>query len=91
MASLNINLVKNLLSIIEANKDSIVLTKKQKFQVAACLGLFCRRAIVKFIKGQKEHGGRIQDRDLYKERLEETIDLFFYNEAENWKYDLNEH
>lgn len=53
-------------------------------KMAASLDYFCSQAILKFIKGQIEHGGNITDRDLNKEIFNETIDLFWYNEASYW-------
>lgn len=35
-------------------------------------------ALVKFAKGQKEHGGDIRDRDLEHDETQEIMDLFLY-------------
>lgn len=35
-------------------------------------------SVDKFVKGQKEHGGDIRDRDLNREMMNEIIDLFHY-------------
>lgn len=45
---------------------------------------FVIAAVNKFEKGQVEHGGCIQDRDLKHEIGQETLDLFWYNEAQKW-------
>lgn len=53
--------------------------------VAESITAFCENAIAKFIKGQLEHGGKLEDRDLDKEITLELLDLFWYNEAKKWK------
>lgn len=56
--------------------------------IADSLTAFCENAIAKFIKGQLEHGGKLEDRDLDKEITLELLDLFWYNEAKKWKTKL---
>jgi len=55
-----------------------------KRNMAISLTNFVVAAIEKFQKGQQEHGGDIRDRDLKHEITQETIDLFWYNEAQKW-------
>ena len=45
---------------------------------------FVIASVAKFNGGQIEHGGDIRDRDLKHEISQETIDLFWYNEAQKW-------
>ena len=51
---------------------------------------FVINSTVKFIKGQKEHGGNLADRNLDEEITNETIDIYWYNEAKKWKEDTKE-
>jgi len=48
------------------------------------LTTFLEQATLKFIAGQKEHGGDIRNRDLDEEMRKEHIDLFWYAEAKGW-------
>jgi hypothetical protein len=43
---------------------------------------FVYRAVDKYVKGQKEHGGNLWDRDCLAESFLENIDLFWYLAAE---------
>lgn len=43
---------------------------------------FAYRAVDKYVKGQKEHGGNLWDRDCLAESIQENIDLFWYLAAE---------
>lgn len=52
--------------------------------MATSLTDFTMAATEKFIKGQKEHGGDIRDRDLDSEMALELLDLFWYNSAKSW-------
>lgn len=38
-------------------------------------------ALIKFAKGQREHGGDIRDRDLEADETQEIMDLFLYRAA----------
>lgn len=53
-------------------------------QMAISLSTFVNDAIVKFAKGQAEHGGRIVDRDLKHELYQELQDSFWYLSADKW-------
>lgn len=55
-----------------------------RYLLAADYTNFIVKAIAKFDAGQKEHGGRLTDRDLRVERENELIDLFHYHNAEKW-------
>lgn len=61
------------------------LTEAQVKEIADDLSGFVCKASIKYIKGQKEHGGHISDRDLDKEIDNELIDLFFYQYARKRK------
>ena len=53
-------------------------------EMSGSLTQFCEAAIEKFIKGQKEHGGNITDRDLDEEVRKELLDIFWYTSAKKW-------
>jgi hypothetical protein len=61
------------------------LSEETRTKMAMALDYFIIDAIDKFIKGQKEHGGNIEDRDLDKEIRMEMIDSFWYQQAKLWK------
>ena len=61
------------------------LSESTQADMAYSLTNFVIDATDKFIKGQIEHGGELQNRDLAKEIKQEQIDLFWYTEAQNWK------
>lgn len=65
--------------------ENEILSNKTKDDMAKSLARFNLDSIQKFISGQKEHGGLLQDRDLEKEIHNEIIDLFWYNSANKWK------
>lgn len=62
-----------------------VLSDEKVIQLTEDLATFVETAIVKYIKGQLEHGGNISDRDLDNEIDQEVIDLFFYQQARKRK------
>jgi hypothetical protein len=62
-----------------------VLSKQTKIDMTFSLTEFVRTSINKYIKGQKEHCGLLQNRDLDKEMKAEILDLFWYSEAKDWK------
>lgn len=57
------------------------LTDKSKEFILDNLKDFSTRAIRKFMKGQKEHGGFIADRPMLDEIENEVIDQFWYLKA----------
>ena len=66
-----------------------VLTAEAKILMSKSLHAFMIDSINKFIKGQKEHGGDIRERDLDSEMRQEHIDLFWYQSAKSWpKYNV---
>lgn len=64
-------------SIIVADKDDL-LNLTQRVIFASELENFVFLAIQKFMKGQREHGGDLSDRDLNAEIDNEIIDLVIY-------------
>jgi hypothetical protein len=80
-------LVPILHSYIEAiNKDfSYPVSFEQVDLMTRSLTVFVERAVDKYMKGQKEHGGDIRDRDLTAEILNEQIDQWWYSQAMIWK------
>lgn len=75
--------------ILDSDREHI-LDSVTKAKMAISLNTFVIESIEKFIKGQKEHGGNLVDRDLAKEISQETIDLFWYNEGQKWKQHKNQ-
>lgn len=55
-----------------------------EFLMSESLMIFTKRATEKFIKGQKEHGGDIRDRNLPSELAQEVLDIFWYTSAQSW-------
>lgn len=80
-----INLFSSIQFKIELADYDRVLNDNNKLKIATSLYNFINKAITKYIKGQKEHGGDITEKDLRKEINQEIIDLFWYSEAEVWK------
>lgn len=70
--------------IITKDVDRI-LSQDTIDKMSYSLAVFQCKAIAKFIKGQKEHGGNLADRNLDEEISMECIDTFWYNEAKAWK------
>lgn len=71
--------------IDDLDKDN-VLNKETRANMLGSLSEFVHKSIVKYIKGQKEHGGNLGSRiDLDQEIYNEQIDLFWYSEAKKWK------
>ena len=62
-----------------------VLTEEKADQLAKDMVSFCYAAITKYIAGQAEHGGNIEDRNLNMEIDQELIDLFHYWQAKKRK------
>lgn len=70
---------------IYAKDKEEILSQQTRQQMASSLASFVDEAIEKFIKGQKEHGGNLADRNLDHEIRMETIDFFWYQSAKDWK------
>lgn len=62
-------------------KGKGALSEKQVQEITESLHNFVEHSVEKYVAGQAEHGGSIQDRDLDLEIDHELIDLFFYHEA----------
>lgn len=60
------------------DKDS-VMSASQRENFASSLSMFCQDTTLKFIKGQKEHGGDIRDRNMDDEMYAEIMDLAVYS------------
>lgn len=61
------------------------LNEETKLRLTTSLFEFINNSISKYIKGQKEHGGDITEKDLDLEINQEIIDLYWYNEGRKWK------
>lgn len=64
--------------VLNEQGSDLVLTDVQAGLLARELENFVKSAITKFIKGQKEHGGDLSDRNLSAEIDNEIIDLVIY-------------
>lgn len=71
-------------AIASADKNE-VLSEERIEELAGNLTTFIEAAILKYIRGQEEHGGNISDRDLDTEILNEIIDLMHYHQARKEK------
>lgn len=71
-------LLNDIANYIDSVDNLKVLAPDVKCNMARSLAIFAEHAIEKFIKGQKEHGGYIRDRDLMAELYAEQIDSFWY-------------
>lgn len=69
------------LIIHRSEKEGVRFVVSELEFMAIALDTFLSDAIDKYIKGQKEHGGSILDRDLDHEIYQEHIDLFWYSWA----------
>lgn len=72
-------------SLIDCADKNKILSGETKENMTVALDKFVRDSVEKFIKGQTEHGGLLQDRDLDKEIQAEAIDFFWYNAAKQWR------
>lgn len=72
------------LTMFELEADKYLSIQDMKF-VRDTLTNFTINAVFKYIEGQKEHGGKITDRDLDTEIDQEHIDLFWYLAARKTK------
>lgn len=57
------------------------VSQEIRYQMSQSLENDVHTKILKFVAGQKEHGGDIRDRDLSFEIHCEMIDMFWYKEA----------
>ena len=74
-----------LLEYREASDTGDIESGATKIEMAASLQSFIETSVHKFLAGQREHGGRLQDRNMDQEISNELIDLFWYSSAKNWK------
>lgn len=56
-----------------------ILSFADKIRLNNILKEFLVSSVSKFIQGQKEHGGKLIERDLDRDISEELIDLFWYH------------
>jgi hypothetical protein len=68
------------------HQAGVVLDSQSIANLTNSLCEFACRGAEKYIRGQKEHGGNIADRDLFKELQNEIIDAWHYNVANQRKY-----
>ena len=80
------NLLQEIQKEIVGLDHNNILNSKIRTHISLSLTDFVRRSIQKYIMGQKEHGPNdIRDRNLDIEIQNEITDIFWYNEAKNWK------
>ena len=81
---LKINLIKSSIHdfIHQAAKDDV--NPVIQTLMAESLTKFVINATYKFIRGQKEHGGDIRDKNLDQEIRQEHMDMFWYLRAQEW-------
>lgn len=83
---MNIHLLESAINAylnVQPNQDVIPVGTKEK--MAKSFADFIERSTAKFIKGQVEHGGRLETRDLDKDMEQELSDFFWYHEAKKWR------
>lgn len=78
-------LQSHLVAFISFQDDSAQLSKEDVEFMSFSMSNFIADATIKYLKGQKEHGGSIFDRDLEHERYMEQIDGFWYEWARAYK------
>ena len=78
-------LTSEIYQILLARDRHKCLGENLKLRMANELAAFVEVSIEKFMRGQKEHGGKITDKDLNIEIFHELIDLFWYTRAQHWK------
>lgn len=74
--------INNLITNLDVNCH---LSATDKIRMTSSLFKFNIESIIKFIEGQKKHGGNIINKNLEHEFRMEFIDMFWYREAETWK------
>lgn len=86
---LNNPLANSLRALTMALDKENVLTPDTVLNMVRSLQGFTVTAIQKFIKGQKEHGGKLIDRPLIAELAMEQVDSFWYGPfgAMSWPTD----
>ena len=81
------SLIKQKITEQEEQLDFSVGEDRKDWMTAKLVD-FIQSASSKFIKGQREHGHNIEDRNMIIEMKNETIDLFWYVVTEKDKQDL---
>lgn len=79
-------LVYKLIDMLDHDK---VVCKEDKLIMAKDIGDFVLASIGKYVAGQKEHGGRLINRDIDKDITNEIIDLFHYHRTNSKKHKKN--
>jgi len=79
------NLTATIRGVLTMQGAGEVLDDKEQERMAESLANFVTFSSAKYIAGQKEHGGKITDRNLLHECKMENTDLFWYLAAMEWK------
>lgn len=74
-----------ILKLINEKDSTSILSDDTRLKMSAGLAVFIDLAIDKFLKGQLEHGGQLESRDLDRDMGFEIIDLMWYQLAKGWK------
>lgn len=78
------SLVYGILGVKEAKVGTALLEQRRDdLCIFACS--LVNALFDKYLKGQKEHGGDIKDRDLTVELRLELLDALIYHEAQSWQ------
>ena len=77
--------MKAIEELIEKFDEDKILSQSTKDKMNIALTKFVEQSILKFIDGQIEHGGKLEDRALDDEISNELIDLHWYHAAKKWK------
>ena len=84
-SKINLTLIlANYVGYINNDYGDIIDIEERRL-MASSLSVFVTKAVDKYFKGQKEHGGNITDKDLNAEIQNEITDLMWYNFANSWK------
>ena len=75
------NLHYDIMCLIEQLDTKKILSTKSRYWMSKQLENFVHASVTKFIKGQREHGGDLLDRDPIIDLHQEIIDSFWYISA----------
>ena len=79
------SLMKEIEKLIEILDKDNILSQLTRDKINIALTRFVEKSILKFIVGQKEHGGNLEDRNLDEEIYNEILDLHWYLTAKEWR------
>jgi len=80
-----------ILTMYVCNKGLCTIPPKSRLLLQDILSKFCQDVTAKYIKGQKEHGGLVTDRDCREELKAELLDAVVYFYANNINTNTKKH